>query len=528
MRGFNPRIRYHQVQAVCGCASTMGLFFTILYLLTAYLSPETLFGNLAQSHIEIVFVALALIFSLFSASGSNVMKLTQTWAIFGLCVSVALSVMMNGWIGGGAKALMDFVPEVTSFFLIVMNCRKKWHLQVLAATLFFCATFIMGNALYDISSGHNSTNYLLNQRVSEDGSELLVRIRGLSFLGDPNDFAQFMVSLIPIMFLFWKKGAVVRNVLFSYVPVAILFYGMYLTHSRGSMVALMVLCIVAGRRKIGVIRSVIIGVGLFVALNLAGFSGGRDVSAGDDRMAAWAAGLMLVRSHPLFGVGFNQFQDFNEITAHNTFVVCAAELGLVGVLCWVLFMFVTVRNVWVASTDPGQDAKDQQKKLDDLHASQPFLQSLPALSTSLLTPATVPASAVGASQNHQFSAGMAFVLPAETNAIASAGNGLNHLEFPEEGDDKDAQDAEIRRMAGLMVLSFAGFLTAGWFLSRAYTMCIYVNAGIAASIYRMALDRGIAPPQLSFGVSLKRAAQIVLVLFTIVWVIVHVDHYMPH
>ncbi len=505
----------------------MGLFFTILYILTAYLSPETLFGTLAQSHIEIVIVSLALIFSLFSASGSNVLTLTQTWAILGLCVSVAFSVMANGWIGGGAKALMDFVPEVTSFFLIVMNCRKKWHLQLLAATLFFCAVFIMGHALSDIAAGETRTDYLLRQLVNEDSGDFILRIRGLSFLGDPNDFAQFMVSLIPIMFLFWKKGAALRNVLFTYLPAAILFYGMYLTHSRGSMVALMVLCMVAGRRKIGVIRSAIIGVGLFVVLNFAGYSGGRDVSAGEDRMAAWASGLLLIRSHPIFGVGFNQFADFNEITAHNTFVVCAAELGLVGVLCWVLLMFVTVRNVWVANIDPEQDAKDQRKKLADLEASQPFLQSLPTLTDAALTPATVPGTVSGVSQNHTFSAGMPFVLPPDTAGLASADTGLNHLGFPEVGHDKEAEDAEVRRMAGLLVLSFAGFLTAGWFLSRAYTMCLYVNAGIAASIYQMALDRGIAPPPLPFGLALKRAAQIVLALLVIVWIIVHIDHYMP-
>ena len=506
----------------------MGLFFTILYILTAYLSPETLFGSLAQSHIEIVIVSLALLFSLFSASGSNVLKLTQTWAILGLSVCVPLSVMANGWIGGGVKALMDFVPEVTTFFLIVINCRKKWHLQLLAATLFFCAVFIMGHALSDLASGQTRTDYILRMMVSEDSGEFVLRIRGLSFLGDPNDFAQFLVSLIPIMFLFWKKGSTATNVLFTYIPAAVLFYGMFLTHSRGSMVALMVLCMVAGRRKIGIVSSAIIGVGFFVALNLAGFSGGRDVSAGEDRVSAWASGLLLVRSHPIFGVGFNQFADFNEITAHNTFVVCAAELGLFGVLCWVLVMFVTVRNVWVTAIDPEQDAKDRQKKLDDLEAKQPFLQGIPTLTDAALTPATVSSAASGTSQSHQFSAGMPFVLPAETPELATPGDGFNHLGFPEDGTDKEAEDAKVRRMAGLLVLSFAGFLTAGWFLSRAYTMCLYVNAGIAASIYRMALDRGIAPPQLPFGTALKRSALIVLALFVIVWVIVHVDNYMPH
>ncbi len=503
----------------------MGLFFTILYVLTAYLSPATVFGDWAQSHVEIIIVTLALIFSLFSAEGSNVMKLTQTWAIFGLCIAVALSIMVNGWMGGGPKALLDFVPEVMTFFLIVMNCKKKWHLQLLAFTLFFCAVYVIGTALYDINGGHTRTDYLLRQVTNEDEGTFIVRIRGLSFLNDPNDFAQFLVSLIPIMFISWEKGAKVKNLFLVYTPAVILFYGMYLTHSRGSMVALMALCAVAGRNKIGIVRSGMIGVGVFIALTVAGFSGGRDVSAGEDRMAAWAGGLILIRQKPIFGVGFNQFSEFYEITAHNTFVVCAAELGLVGALCWVLFTYVTVRNVWEAAKDPDQDAKDRQKKLDAIHAKQPFLQGIPTLTVSVLTPATVAGTPSGT--NHQFSSGMPFVLPAEPSSFASGSGALNHLGFPEEEEDKEAEDAEVRRMAGLMVLCFAAFLTAGWFLSRAYTMCLYVNAGIAAAIYRMALDRGIAPPQLPFGLALKRAAQIVFALLAIVWIIVHVDHYLP-
>jgi len=65
-------------------------------------------------------------------------------------------------------------------------------------------------------------------------------------------------------------------------------------------------------------------------------------------------------AHPLASdlrVGYQRFSDFNPITAHNTFVVCAGELGLVGAFCWVLLTLVTVRNVFVASKDPDEEAR---------------------------------------------------------------------------------------------------------------------------------------------------------------------------
>jgi hypothetical protein len=502
----------------------MGFIFTVLYLITAYLAPQTLFGDFAQYHVEIFIVVLALIFSIPSAGDSKLLSMTQTWAIVGLCGAVAGSMIFNHWLGGAPIALMEFVPEVMSFFLIVMNCRKKWHLQVLAMTLFLAATYIILQGQLDLLAGKHRTYYLLTMIVNEELGTYVSRIRGLSFLGDPNDFAQFMVSLIPLMFLFWKKGSSFSNFLLCYVPSGVLFYGMYLCHSRGSMVALMAVCIVAGRKKVGLVPALGIGVILFLGLSAAGFSGGRDVTAGEDRLAAWATGLMLIRRYPIFGVGFQRFADFNEITAHNTFVVCTAELGLVGVYCWVLLMFITIRNALVGSKDPNQEAMDRQKKLDAMHAKQPFLQGVASLTNATLAPATAGGPAIG--PNQQFSpAAVQFALPEDSGGGGSAT--IDPFAIPETPEEKAENDAEVRRMSALILVSFVGFLTAGWFLSRAYTMCIYVNAGFGAAVYRMALERGVAPPPLRIGLALKQTFWTVAALLAFVFVIVRLDHFLP-
>lgn len=498
----------------------MGFLFTVVYIITAYLAPITVWGDLANYHVEIFIAVLALLFSAFSASGSNVLKLPASWAIFGLTFAVAMSHIGNKWIGGAPIALENFVPDVITFFLIVMNCKKKWHLQVLALTLFLCAAFTIYRADQDIAAGLNFTDYVINMRVSEDTSDRFHRIKGRSFLGDPNDFAQFMVSLIPLMFLMWSKRAAIRNFILVYVPCGVLMYGMYETHSRGSMVALMASTAIAFRKKLGVIPSIIGGVLVFAALTAAGYSGGRDVAAGEDRLGAWSTGLLLIRSHPIFGVGFQRFVDYNDITAHNTFIVCAAELGLLGVFFWIMLTFITVRNAWETAKTPDEHAEDAQKRIEAAEAKQPFLQGIPTLTEA----------AVGSGQGQQFAgAGAPFILPPEVAADFAGGSGANYPGFSIKEKEEDAaeKDAEIRRMSALMVVCFAGFLTAGWFLSRAYTMCLYVNAGMAAAVYRMAQDRGIAPPQPTFGEASKSAGKIIFVLLAVVWIIVHIDHYMP-
>jgi hypothetical protein len=97
------------------------------------------------------------------------------------------------------------------------------------------------------------------------------------------------------------------------------------------------------------------------------WSGGRGISAeaGSDRKAAWGTELMLIRSHPIFGVGFERFTEYNEITAHNT-VVCNAELGLTGFFFWVLFTLPMVRGVLFTGYTPKQQADDSEAARDEV------------------------------------------------------------------------------------------------------------------------------------------------------------------
>jgi O-antigen ligase len=507
----------------------MGLFFTLLYILAAYLAPQTLFGDtLALAHIEVVIAAVALITSLFSISGSGLRTAIQTWAIAGLGVAILCPMIFIGYLSGGLQVLIEFLPVVNSFFLIAINCRKKWHLQALVGVLFFSAIFTIGQGILAEMNGDVASGYLLRQKVSEASAEYIIRYRGLSFLNDPNDFAQFMVSLIPCMFLFWEKGQSIRNFMMVYVPAGLLFLGMYLTHSRGGMVALMAIAIVAGRRKIGLMPAIIIGMVLFVGLSAAGFSGGRDVTAGEDRMAAWSTGLSLIREHPVFGVGYNAFTDYNDITAHNTFVVCAAELGLFGAFCWILMLFVTIRNVYVTAKDPNAVALEERRRRA-LPFEREAMETAPAGALTRNGGVQAPGSFAAAPLMARGSPSFAF---AGEPSASGAGSVLGYRPEMQPGGEKEdnvnVSDAELRRMCGLMVLMFTGFLTAGWFLSRAYTMCLYVNAGIAYAVYMMARRRGIAPDPIPAGRAAKLTVGITLALLIAVYGIVRADHFLPH
>ena len=43
----------------------------------------------------------------------------------------------------------------------------------------------------------------------------------------------------------------------------------------------------------------------------------------------------MLQHQPIFGVGYGNFLNHHYLTAHNSFVLCFAELGLVGFFLWV-------------------------------------------------------------------------------------------------------------------------------------------------------------------------------------------------
>jgi hypothetical protein len=50
----------------------------------------------------------------------------------------------------------------------------------------------------------------------------------------------------------------------------------------------------------------------------------------------------MYRSSPLLGVGFQNFTEHHERTAHNSFVLCFAELGTVGYFFWMGLLVVSI------------------------------------------------------------------------------------------------------------------------------------------------------------------------------------------
>ncbi len=449
----------------------MGFALSVLYFVTYYLTPETVFGPLAAYRIELILAVLVMFVSLPALSRSYLGKMPQSLALAGLAFAVFLSILVAvHWPGGAVQAFLGFIPNAFAFFLVCLHCNSRKKLQFMVLMLLFVCLFVMAHGSRDqmqgfseretLQPGFTGTPYLL--AMKNDAGAWIYRLRGLGEIADPNDFGQLIVCAIPLMFIFWRAKKTTHNIAFVLLPVCALLTGAFMTHSRGALLALMLVAVLAARRRIGTLPALVIGAGLFAAAMALHFTGGRDISAesGSDRTSLWGQSLELLKAHPLFGVGFNQMADYTDThhTAHNSVAVCAAELGAFGLYFWSLFLLPTLRDA-LAIASPAQVSEgkpvEREKEL-------------------------FPAAAI---------------------------------------KEESIDPAEIIRLGRLLVLSLFGFLAAGWFLSRAFVVTLFMLGGMVEVVFEMALQRGMIAPRMRFARVARNAGFLAFALILMMYLL---------
>jgi hypothetical protein len=160
-----------------------------------------------------------------------------------------------------------------------------------------------------------------------------VRYRGI--LQDPNELALALSIALPFAITMFVQRKTVLRLLLLLASFAIILPVVISTSSRTGQLAFIAVVAVYLIQRINWKSMLITAALVAPALLLGGRSGSSADESAMERLDAWSAGLEMFRSSPLWGIGKGQFTDHFYITAHNTFVLMAAELGLVGMILWV-------------------------------------------------------------------------------------------------------------------------------------------------------------------------------------------------
>jgi hypothetical protein len=94
------------------------------------------------------------------------------------------------------------------------------------------------------------------------------------------------------------------------------------------------------------------------------YGGRSDVAAADStdtRLGCLYAGIKMFMSQPLLGVGHGQFGEHHPQTAHNSFVLAPAELGIVGMTAWAMVFWISVKGCLGAAQRSSTDYTDEAR-----------------------------------------------------------------------------------------------------------------------------------------------------------------------
>jgi O-antigen ligase len=334
----------------------MGFLVVVIYVALYLLSPADIFPALAPYRILLVLALLTLPLSVIPFLQSQVILhlRTQLLLVLAFFLFALVSWVPHGWFGGSMLVLDSLVPNLIVYFVGIVHFRSPGRLKLLRFAMILVALYVLSAALSQVPQVRATGLEMPYVMAGIDRP----RIRGLGVLHDPNFFGQYLLMLLPMMFVSTKPKGIGLTGYFVAVPLALTFlYSIYMTDSRGAAlgcVLLVGLYLIKKWKRGGLILSGIFGVGVLAVLNLSR-TRTVSISGGTDRLALWSDGLAFFKSSPIWGIGYYAFTGREGMTAHNSYLLCASELGLIGYFFWMSILVVTFIQLRQAAKSTAAD-----------------------------------------------------------------------------------------------------------------------------------------------------------------------------
>lgn len=411
------------------------LFFLLAYLVVLYLRPHEYIPSLESVPILPLFLVLSTV--LWMARQPKNLSAPQFKLLPVQTFVMAWSVLLSGWPGGFVAVLADFSPAVLLFFMLATSLDTVTRMRQMFTVLSLVMLVIALHSIDQIDKGIGWTGaQLINDRVAY-----------LGFLSDPNDLSMAFLMVLPMtVYLARKAGWLLRWLWLG--TVGAILYAVVLANSRGAILSLGSMLMMFGIFRYGVKRSILVVPVLLLPIILLGPSRMSEMSASEEsaegRIESWYEGFNMLFHNPLFGVGKGQFTDYNHLTAHNSYVLALAELGLIGYGIWlssIVLTWLMAHKVHLASPTVAVPAPDQ---------AQGKVRAKPAM--------VVPGPAKSAKA------------PANPGTLP-----------------------EIQECMRALWYGYLGGLVAMFFLSRSYVTILYVHLALIVAAYQMAraCDSGV-------------------------------------
>ncbi|WP_020676387.1 O-antigen ligase family protein [Geopsychrobacter electrodiphilus] len=328
-------------------------FLTCFYIGLYYVRPfDWLPGLRGLPIFSVLGVVCILALFICGVGGKNkAFKYKTDLMVLGFVLAIVFSHLRHGYLGGAYDSLMFFFPSLVAYFLIVYALDSPKKIKFFVFFLICLSSFLAIEAYLQITTGysHGGMEPMSQWFYGDEGLRYVIyRARWFGTFNDPNDLGLALVISVP----FLVNMLIEKKLIVPLICLPIILYGIYLTDSRGSILALIVSVFVYFVLRTRSVYGVIFGLLLAVLIVTFGPSRMAQLSSSEGsahgRLEAWYAGYQMFKSFPLFGVGRGAFTEYYNLTAHNSFVLVMAELGLFGLYFFLGLFYHPIK--WVKNT----------------------------------------------------------------------------------------------------------------------------------------------------------------------------------
>lgn len=306
--------------------------FIVAYLVLVLVRPQE-YPQWAQAGIPFLPIALVTALLAWLPSRHKHFDEPQYLLLALFLLVTSFSIAFNGWTGGAVEHFNVFAPTFVAFVLLANTSLTRKRVVFVIGVFTVCAMLLAVHGIKQSATGLGWTGMPL----VDDG-----RIQYVGIFSDPNDLGMLFVICMPMAIYLGSRGGLLGARRLAWMAGAgLLLYGIYLTNSRGALLALVAMSGAYLWQRRGPAIALVLGA---VCLTLLKLLPSRldqlDVQerSASGRVEAWYEGMQMFIAHPVLGVGTDRFTDFNELTAHNSLILVLAENGIIGFLLWFAFM----------------------------------------------------------------------------------------------------------------------------------------------------------------------------------------------
>lgn len=336
----------------------MSFIALLLYFFCTIIRPQDWMPGFIERPLVNILANTTIVLLLFERMVKREMRLAkvpQNLLMIGIFASILMSHVANTYFQGLTDAWNRFLGTFLLFFIIINALDSERKIKITVWVLAFLVLALVPQCVYQLQHGYGWAGQPLVYDAARDEK----RVTWIGIFNDPNDLGLLFVTMCGLVlpFIFGKTAIVSRiisaGLLWSY------FYGIFLTNSRGALIGIMVTIyffFVRITRKF--VLGGIIGGALAFGVLAIGPSRAKIINTTEasayERFELWYQGILMMKSKPLFGVGFNMFTDQLAFTAHNSYVLAGAELGFFGLFFWMGLIYSSYKCLsFVQTNNPG-------------------------------------------------------------------------------------------------------------------------------------------------------------------------------